>query len=738
MDKMEKATMILPQVGELLRAIITRSGYRGYITRSGMDKDLDDLANGSRASSTCDLITAVENSCREEVERECGPELAQFLVGAWSKCRTATQQLARDVNTSPMADEQGREEVVRLFEIPMFSGFIQLATSLHRGPVGDRWWRSPISSWVHWAAAETKQSVDVLLANFANHLDVDPRSIERWLSGEPTQKLHWPYRPLVEATVGAEACNRLRTEAIDQLTVWLIVSVASQSLATDLRGIIRQDFGCRRGQLWTLENAIAELNGTGLAVGNPQIRAAAMPLIETIAAHFLAASRDIVAIRKSLGELQSLIAQETLFWRRSYQYIHDWFSARLAAIEGRESEASFLYEAAVEGAWWYAGPNQLPIISEALTYEVGVGKKSNVERYWDKTFLLGLNTWPKRPLDRQEIRRLSFGFERRFSPQKSKEIVPPRMEIIVRDQQVAVGKAQLANPNRKLKHAERRTRRTPLMNAIAEGTLEDVKRLLDAGGDPNDFIKESGEGPLMYAMRRACDRKDPEIMHYLLALDLLPETVNREASTKRETPLKVAIEMADSKAVERLIELGANVESRCDYVPSSLCYAMSLFYSSIYPSDRSQEIAYLNGKGRADVYDAKDGAVLDVELASRRQALLAIRQASPENENIWVAVKNYMMRPTADYRKVIYSLLDHGANANFRYRVEAHDTAEWTPTLFAAQVGDLDIFTALVENGGDPDLTLTELPFERHDALWVAVAHKRYAIIDYLKHRRQP
>jgi hypothetical protein len=611
-------TIILPQIGGLLRTIITGAGYRGYTVKVKLDKSLDDLANGARESSTCDLIASVEKSCAEELVRECGPEWALFFKSAWTKFRELTQQLAREVDTSPIADEQGQEEVVRLFEVPMISAFIQLATSRHRGPVDDRWWRSPVSAWVDWAAAETNLAAGFLLTNFANHLDVDPRSIERWMNGEPTQKLHWPYRPIVVATVGSDACKNLKAETVNQLTGWLIVAVACQSMSAELRQRIRQSSNHKCEQPWTLDEAIGELNGSGPAIGKRQVRAVVVPLMKTIGEHFfLSTSRDVAAIHKSLDELKSLIAQETSFWRRSYQYIHDWFSARLAAIEGKEDQASLLYEAAVTGVWWYGGPNQHPIISEALTYAVGVGRKINAEQYWDKTFLLGLNTWPKRPLDQQEIRRLSFGFEQRFSPQKSKEVVPPKMEIIVRDWPMAFGKAHLANPNRKVKHAEGRTRRTPLMDAIENGTLADVKRFLDAGGNPDDFIKESGEGPLMYAMRRACDRKDPEIMTYLLTLDLLPETVMREASTKRETPLKLAIEMADSKVVERLIELGANVESKCDYVPSALCYAMSLLYTSIHQSDRSQEIAYMNGKGRADVYDAKDGAVLDAELASR-------------------------------------------------------------------------------------------------------------------------
>ena len=83
-----------------------------------------------------------------------------------------------------------------------------------------------------------------------------------------------------------------------------------------------------------------------------------------------------------------------------------------------------------------------------------------------------------------------------------------------------------------------------------------------------------------------------------------------------------------------------------------------------------------------------------------------------------------------------------GANANRRYRVEAHHLAEWTPTLFAAQVGDLAVFRMLVEhigpNRGDPELTLmSPSSLERFDALWVAIDHGRHSIVSYLMEREK-
>lgn len=92
---------------------------------------------------------------------------------------------------------------------------------------------------------------------------------------------------------------------------------------------------------------------------------------------------------------------------------------------------------------------------------------------------------------------------------------------------------------------------------------------------------------------------------------------------------------------------------------------------------------------------------------------------------------------SANHRAVIQALLNGDADANRRYHVEAHHLAEWTPTLFAAQTGDLETFRMLVEhpgnNRGDPELSLiAPTTLERFDALWVAIDHGRHAIASYL------
>lgn len=724
---------IFPQLGPLLRALITSAGYRRRITSLGLDKDLDDLANDTRPGSSCDLMLRIEDAVQRDMAADCGIHWAQFFRLVWHKTRGAIQQSVQAVDTGPIADESG-SQIVRLgFEVPMLSGLVQLVDHEHPGIDLDLWWRSPVAAWVR------------LVANFArlteseavSRLHETPRTTERWMAGEPTRELQWPLRPTVLQVLGGDTCrNQHLPQVVDQLTGWLTFAIAFQSLTIETRELVRRDFEQRRQHPWSMQEFMTKLMHQSLIAGNRPIRESAITLLTKIEQHFSVEQRDLSAAQSELSSFQQLIKREPLPWQRSYQYLHDWFAGRLAAVQGRETDALTLYSKAAEGVWWCGGPNQLPMLNEALLYAVGVGDSVAAKHYWDKTFMLGLNRWPKRPLDEQERRRLAFAFEGRFFPLKAKDRVPPPAEFIFRDTPFELTQEQLKNPNRKVKHAEGRTRRTPLMDAVREGSLSDVKRAIAAGGDPNDYIKESGEGPLTCAMRRACDRADPAIMNYLLQLDLSKETVNRQASTSREAPLKIAIEMADAAAVERLIVLGADVEKASDYSQSALCYAMLLLHGSIHRNDPTQEAAYMEGKTRADVHDAKGGAVLDIELATRRQMQAILRDASPENRAIFDAVMEHYTRPAEPRRQVVLKLLRYGADANRRYKVEHHHLAEWTPTLFAAQIGDLDIFKSLIEHGGDPDLLLMQSSaLERYDALWVAVDHGRHSIVDFLVKR---
>jgi ankyrin repeat protein len=721
-----------PYLGFVLREIITSIGYRKFFEEKGLDKNLDDLAieSDQRKSTLFELFTEIEDQLFVELSKDCGYEWAQFFWQVWINTKSSYQYLVRNVDLTPIPPEYANELFIHEYVNHMLCGFLVLVNHNKKGPELNDWLSSPFKSWVSFAERLTKKSSKTILEEFANKIDVDQRSIERWLAGEPISKVVWPFTESVRAITDKQS-------DVSLLTGWLLLTCAFQTVSTDLRDQIRRYLSMRKQDAWDLEQAISKMNESAFYAGNHPVRAEMIGILTQLESQF-SISPEGHRVESLLQTSQKLINENPVELRSSYQYLFDWFSAKHAAMKGETSSALKHYADAISIAWWSGGPNVKPILDEALMYAVGVGAKAFANVIWDKNFILGLSHAPKRPLDDLEIRRIAIAFEHRFAPLKAKHRVPPKHEISSNELEFSLSDKDLQNPNRQIKYAEGRTRRAPLMNAVFDGTLSDVQTLILSGANPNSFIPESGEGPLSYAMRRACDRKDPIIMQYLLTLELTPETVNRASSSNRETPLKLAIEMADSHAVKRLIELGANVEMPCDYLPSALCFAMMMFYHSLYPEDTTQQEMYLNGLGRADGYDAKDGYILDVDVSVRRNAIKDLMSSNDRHRKIFNGTLEYFRKSPQDYRELIKVLVSSGADCNKQYRVQIESLARWTPTLFAAQVGDIDVFKTLIEhhgsNKGDLNSVLLESnTFSPFDALWVAVLYRQHDIVNYLK-----
>lgn len=721
-----------PYLGFVLREIITSIGYRKFFEEKGLGKNLDDLAieSDQRKSTLFELLTEIEDQFFDELSKDCGYEWAQFFWHVWINTKTSYQFLVSRVDLSPIPPDQADELFIHEYVKPMLCSFLVLIHSKKKGPELNDWLIFPFKNWVSFAEKVTKKSSNKIFEKLANTVNVDQRSIERWLAGESISKIAWPYAASVKAMTDKQA-------DVSVLTGWLLLTCAFQTIPLELRDQIRKYLSTHKQDSWSFEQTISRINEIGFHAGKHPVRAKVSMLFAQLEHQLsiLPVGRQVQLILESV---KRLIDELPVTLKHSCQYQYERYYAKYAAMSMGEAAAVKHYKNAVSMAWWSGGLNVKPILDEALLYAVGVGAKAWANVIWDKTFILGLNHAPKRPLDDLEIRRIAIAFEHRFAPLKAEHRTPPRHEILFDESEFTLSDKDLENPNRQIKYAEGRARRTPLMNAVFDGTLSDVQTLILNGAKPNCFIPESGEGPLSFAMRRACDRKDPIIMQYLLTLELTPETVNRAASSNRETPLKLAIEMADPHAVKRLIELGADTEAPCDYLPSALCFAMEMFYHSLYPEDTTQQEMYLNGLGRADGYDAKDGYILDVDVPFRRQTIKKQMSSNERHQKILDRAGEYYHQSPDDYREVIKVLVSSGADCNTRYRVQATDLAKWTPTLFAAQVGDVDVFKTLIEhhgsNKGDLNSVLVESnTLSRFDALWVAVLHGRHDIVNYLK-----
>lgn len=719
---------ILLTPGEALRVLITASGYRPGFDDNGVDKNLDDLALGKRPGSNFQLLQDCQAQWLCAIRKDCGADWSNLIDSAWHRHSSLLRSFARDTDTTGMIPARAREVLLRLLVIPELSGFIRRAS--RELPLLDlkTWWEVPFVAWLREAARQSDLPEALLRVRLANHLNIDERTLERWQQGESIGTKLWPYQATVRALL---ADSTLTTKQVERLTGWLVMVVALQSLSTELRDSVKRDFHMYGQQPLKTEQQVREQLRREAADRNSlPLRDQVAPVMADLDRLFADVRGNERQISDRLDWLRAAYERGTQLERAAHEYLWSWLLARLAANLEEKDKALELYAIACEQAWWRAGSNQHGILREALCYAVGMGDKVRAKHYWDRCYLLGLNNPPQQELDEQVLRRLSFEFERLFAPQKAKQRIPPATRDVVGP--FFLSSRDLANPNALRKQADGRVRYTPLMNAVLLGTLEDVKRLVQAGGDPNVFVPESGENALIMALRRAWDRQDPDILQYLLTLDISPETANRPASTKRETPLHIAMNMADAKVVERLINLGADVEQACFTSPGALVYAMALLHDSIHVSDPAQLKAYLQGRVPADASDAKGGAILDCELSAQRQGWHAML-ADPRKNPIYEAFQQYLSRSVDERREVVMTLLAKGADPNRRYPDFNGHRDRWTPTLFAAQLGDLDVLKAMIEADGDPWATLEEdHPLSEKNALWVAVAYQRHTVVEHL------
>lgn len=663
---------VIARPGALLRELITRSGWRKALDKDHkLAKLIDDAANEASPSRLCENLQCVEAEFLKVLDADCGPDWSRRFAGAWQATRACLQDLVQQVDASVLDDAAGHELVLQRFAVPQIAGFVHMvAEQLPKGPALERWWTEPFEAWLAWAADQIGTDSQSL----ADAIHADRHTTDRWRAGETAAGyLRAPYTALVGSLTKLRQKQkqdrpRPRPDA-PHLCGWLTVSVAFQSLPLELRARIQAHRLDRRDLGAGYRQAVRALcDEVARRVG--EARLPVFDLVAQIEDRFelrdaegeLADPRGIEAAVVRLG--QCIEAMEPR-WQASLGFLRDRMAARLATLRKRPDQAARLYARAVQGSWWRAGPNQRGVLTEALLQAVGCGDRSAALAYWGRLGLLGVHEPTATGLDEMEWRRLAIAYETAFAPLRAdfstKEHqtnrVPADTEYLVGPWKPTARERK--NPNQKMARDDGRTRRTPLMEAVMLGTLDDVKAMVAAGGDVNQCVPESGEGPLMYALRRAHMQKEREILDYLLGLGPSGETVNRVASSWRETPLAIAIQMGSAAVVERLIGLGARVGDKCDGFDSALAYARALMAESqqLRASPQAFEAAWRQGGGRPNGDDARAGALFAADLPARRQAQferqVAMAGSQERRDRIVAEVMAHMLPAPQELEAVI-------------------------------------------------------------------------------------
>lgn len=236
--------------------------------------------------------------------------------------------------------------------------------------------------------------------------------------------------------------------------------------------------------------------------------------------------------------------------------------------------------------------------------------------------------------------------------------------------------------------AAARTPPSGLVFAAQRGDVEDVKRRLAAGEDPNAFDPAS----MRTALHWAAKNNNVEVIDALVAGGADVRVVEKMG----RPPISLAAESGSVAAIERLLKAKADPNARDEYGGSPVLWASGLgtpeAVKALLDAGADPNVQDSNGitplMWAANVGDPRNVAVL---ASSKGLDLNAVDKVSGETA-LMRAARNGKL----DAIKV---LVDSGATVDTRSR------DGWTALLFACQSGNLETVKALV--GAKADLKAT-------------------------------
>ena len=407
------------RTGELLRIVVKATGFRTYFTQNGWGQDLDDVANGKKSrAGHYELTESLARKYLDEIEKQCG--------GIWS---IAAEKQWKTISSYIASSSQRTHKRIVSFDdnvwtpldyviYELMPNFIKVLSNSSFGTLKlDTWWRSPFKAWLEVASTITSVSEKKLNDAIGDYLTteserqkgsiVSKKTLRNWRSGKPIAKIIWPHQKLVEHATGLTHSDERSRFTIKYLTGLLVLAIALQAIDMNVRSkMAKQDFS-EDEEKQARKKEEAETIHEEL-----QIRKESIDLL------FYREEFSVDAVESELHTLKMFIES----CPEDLGFIHEFYSARLAAFVGSKKVALDLYQKAQEGSAWVGGSDQKLILDEALVYSLGVKHKASIKRYWDCYFLFEIKYGGKREISGEEEELYSEAFHRVF-PVQAEELI---------------------------------------------------------------------------------------------------------------------------------------------------------------------------------------------------------------------------------------------------------------------------------------------------------------------------
>lgn len=434
-----------------------------------------------------------------------------------------------------------------------------------------------------------------------------------------------------------------------------------------------------------------------------------------------------------------------------YRYFSELGWARYYAMLCDYKQALEHYQAAFKHGAYRAGGHLCSILRELLTLAAFLGnKKEVINRHYRWACAMDLFSENHNQPANWEIKQLKIAFFRQFplrglyqcvAQQKKTEMEQEQKKAYFQTTVLIENQTKWANKSPDLRNPDRLVKDfgiqpfPQLMIFINLNQNDKVKLLLEKGADPNIRLSDNGTTLLI-----ALQHNNIEAVKLLLQHpDIKKETINARTQRKKFTALQCAIEKGYVDIIHLLIEKGADIEQPC-YIDdiSPLYYTLvqythiknfkTMGFSSVpkenqLPDSSRRGSEYFEVWLRGDVFeqDFPDCHALMMQMwQDNPQLYKAITEAVGEQMQLNMEFSTHL--------QIIDVLLEAGADMNKRH---LHG---FTPFLYSAELGDLEIFRRLYEAGGN----LTDCLETGANILSIALEYLNFNIAAYiLEHGNQ-
>ena len=416
-------------------------------------------------------------------------------------------------------------------------------------------------------------------------------------------------------------------------------------------------------------------------------------------------------------------------------YFIDWMDGRWQVFAGNYKKALQSYKKALEGVLYRGGANQEQIIKECLVLAAAMKNRPFLKRLKHQMIAFSLfrdnAEWEHSEIANRvsrskdavvedwEVAQWAGHFDRVFPErgyfhsrsENAKEFLIGPLLVDVNN----IPEPDLRNPNRTIKIGEFKKKKMPqLIWYIQLNQTEDVRKLLNEGASV-DVFSQSGESPILMAIEHL-NPKNTGVSMDSACFDLISskehkkETINSLTVKRRLTPLISAVETANSHIVQRLVEMGAEVDLRgtTDNV-TPLYHCLQRIIICREPAKFDQiMLAHQTNPGSQMMETIRRNAdgMMGIDLNDVQRSF---KSPKTERQSEIFKEENQYFRFRVCKREFITPLIDiagilvkKGADVNAEQTLY-NNLKGVTPLMLAAEMDEIDLFKIMLEHGGDPE-----------------------------------